>query len=175
MARALVVLLIACARRGYRLEEVGSSEPSHGNYRKALWTVVLLNLGYGVVEIVGGIIADSQALKADALDFLGDGLITLLGVLAIGWSLAWRARSALLQGTFLGVLGVGVLVNTAYRFIVHRQPEAELMGILGVVALLVNFAAAAVLIVASLFLHSAWVIVRDARSDLASAGSRAGE
>ncbi|MGH1521374.1 MAG: cation transporter, partial [Nitrosopumilus sp.] len=49
-------------------------------YRKALWIVVLLNVGYGLIEIVGGFIADSQALKADALDFLGDGSITFLGL-----------------------------------------------------------------------------------------------
>ena len=115
-------------------------------YRRALWTVVLLNVGYGVVEVVGGFIAGSQALKADALDFLGDGLITFLGLLAIGWSLAWRARSALLQGLFLGALGVGVLANTAYRVLVMSQPEAELMGLFGLVALAVNVAAALVLI-----------------------------
>lgn len=115
-------------------------------YRRALWIVVLLNVGYGLVEMVGGFISGSQALKADALDFLGDGLITLLGLLAIGWSLAWRARSALIQGLFLGALGLGVLATTAYRVLVLNQPEAELMGLFGMVALVVNVAAAAVLI-----------------------------
>ncbi len=76
-------------------------------YRRALWTVVVLNVGYGLAEIVAGFVSGSQALKADALDFLGDGTITLLGLLAIGWSLVWRARSALLQGIFLGLLGLG--------------------------------------------------------------------
>ncbi|MEQ9568439.1 MAG: cation transporter, partial [Pseudomonadales bacterium] len=60
-------------------------------YRRALWIVVGLNVAYGLVEIVGGFLANSQALKADALDFLGDGSITFLGLLAIGWSIAWRA------------------------------------------------------------------------------------
>ena len=115
-------------------------------YKRALWIVVLLNVGYGVIEVVGGFLADSQALKADALDFLGDGLISFLGLLAIGWSLLWRARSALLQGLFLGALGLGVLATTAYRVLVQQQPEAELMGMFGFVALLVNVAAAAVLI-----------------------------
>ncbi len=115
-------------------------------YKRALWTVVLLNVGYGLVEIVGGFMAGSQALKADALDFLGDGLITFLGLLAIGWSLLWRARSALIQGLFLGALGLGVLGTTAYRVIVQNQPEAELMGIFGAIALVVNVAAALVLI-----------------------------
>ena len=89
-------------------------ELSHVNpaYQRALWIVILLNVGYGIIEMFGGFISGSQALKADALDFLGDGLITFLGVLAIGWSIAWRARSALIQGLFLGVLGLGVLANT---------------------------------------------------------------
>jgi Co/Zn/Cd efflux system component/copper chaperone CopZ len=115
-------------------------------YRRALWAVVLLNVGYGVVEMVGGFVAGSQALKADALDFLGDGLITFLGLLAIGWSLAWRARSALIQGAFLGLLGLGVLGTTAYRVLVQHQPEADLMGLFGIIALVVNVLAAALLI-----------------------------
>ena len=115
-------------------------------YRRALWIVIGLNVGYGAIELVGGFIAGSQALKADALDFLGDGLITFLGVLAIGWSLVWRARSALIQGLFLGALGLGVLGMTAYRVVVQQQPEAELMGILGLAALVVNVAAAVALI-----------------------------
>jgi Co/Zn/Cd efflux system component len=175
-------------------------------YRRALWIVVALNI--------------SQALKADALDFLGDGLISFLGLLAISWSQVWRARSALIQGLFLGVLGVGVLITTGYRVLVLNQPEAELMGLFGAAALAVNVAAAAVLIphrmgdanvravwlfsrndavgnlavvmaaglvwwtatpwpdlavaivIAGLFLQSAWSIVRDARADLRVAGSR---
>src|SRR3546814_14633805 len=94
--------------------------------------------------MVGGFLSGSQALKADALDFLGDGLITFLGILAIGWSLVWRARSALIQGVFLGALGLGVLASTAYRVLVVNQPEAELMGMFGIIALAVNVAAALV-------------------------------
>src|SRR3546814_18096952 len=67
-------------------------------YRRALWIVVLLNLGFGACEIVGGFIADSQALKADSLDFIGDGTITLVGLIALGWTAAARARVALVQG-----------------------------------------------------------------------------
>ncbi len=186
-------------------------------YRRALWIVVGLNVGYGLVEMIGGFVSGSQALKADALDFLGDGLISILGLLAIGWSLGWRARSALIQGLFLAVLGAGVLATTAYRVLVLNRPEAELMGLFGAVALVVNVAAAAVLIphrtgdanvravwlfsrndaignlavvaaaglvwwtgtpwpdlavavvIAGLFLQSAWSIIRDALGDLRGA------
>ena len=115
-------------------------------YRRALWIVVVLNVGYGVVEIIAGFLGRSQALKADALDFLGDGVITLLGLLAIGWSLAWRARSALIQGIFLGGLAFGVLGATIYRVFVLQEPEAEVMGTFGAIALVVNVIAAVVLI-----------------------------
>jgi Co/Zn/Cd efflux system component/copper chaperone CopZ len=115
-------------------------------YKRALWIVVLLNVGYGAVEMVGGFLSGSQALKADALDFLGDGLITFLGLLAVGWSLRWRARAALIQGLFLGALGLSVLVTTGYRVLVQQRPEAEMMGVFGGIALVVNVVAAMVLI-----------------------------
>ena len=115
-------------------------------YRKALWIVVVLNVGYGVIEIVAGFIADSQALKADSLDFLGDGAITLLALVAIGWSLAWRAKAALIQGLFLGALGLGVAAATVYRVFVANEPSAELMGAFGIVALVVNVISALVVL-----------------------------
>jgi Co/Zn/Cd efflux system component/copper chaperone CopZ len=140
---------------GYQLDPLGATGDAveagtHTHltsaYRRALWVVVLLNVGYGVVELGGGFLSGSQALKADALDFLGDGLITFLGLIAIGWGLAWRARAALTQGIFLGVLGLGVLISTITRLSGGYQPEAELMGVFGLVALLVNIAATVVLI-----------------------------
>jgi len=77
-------------------------------YRKALWVVASMNLGFGVVEMMGGFIANSQALKADALDFLGDGSITFVALLALAWTAASRARVALAQGISLLVLVSGL-------------------------------------------------------------------
>ena len=114
-------------------------------YRRALWIVVLLNLGFGLIEIVGGFVADSQALKADALDFIGDGTISLFGLIALGWTAQARSRIALAQGLFLGALGLGVIGFAAWRALNAVAPEAELMGGIGVVALIVNVSAALVL------------------------------
>ncbi|WP_267396454.1 MULTISPECIES: cation transporter [unclassified Sphingomonas] len=183
-------------------------------YRRALWIVVLLNLGFGLVEIVGGFLADSQALKADALDFIGDGSISLLGLIALGWTARARSQVALAQGIFLGTLGVGVIAFALWRAMNAVAPEAELMGVIGIVALIVNVTAALVLarfrkgdanvtaiwlfsrndaianvavviaaglvgwtgaawpdlavagVIALLFLHSAYEIVRNARREL---------
>lgn len=114
-------------------------------YRRALWLVVLLNLGFGLIEIVGGFIAGSQALKADALDFLGDGSITFVGLLALAWSERARAQVALVQGVFLAGLGLLVIGMAGWRALNAIPPEAELMGGLGVAALAVNVAAAWIL------------------------------
>lgn len=115
-------------------------------YKRALWIVVLLNLGYSVIEIGGSIWAGSQALQADALDFVGDGLISFLGLIAVGWGVAARARAALLQGLFLGLMGLGVFALTVYRLFVLHEVQAELMGGFALVAFVVNILAAVALI-----------------------------
>lgn len=115
-------------------------------YKQALWIVVLLNAGYGVVEIIGSFLSGSQALQADALDFIGDGGISFLGLIAVGWGLAARAKAALLQGVFLAVLGFGVLGATLYRVFVEHEPQSLLMGSFALVACFVNIMAAVVLI-----------------------------
>lgn len=143
---------------GYRLNRVGEASDDDDDdripdlshvtpaYKRALWIVVLLNVGYGIVEAGGSFLAGSQALQADSLDFIGDGLISFLGLIAVGWGLAARAKAALLQGVFLALLGLGVVASTAYRIFVEHQPESLLMGAFAVVALAVNVAAAAVLL-----------------------------
>lgn len=114
-------------------------------YRRALLIVVMLNLGFGVLELFGGFIADSQALKADSLDFLGDGSITLVGLLALAWSARARARVALVQGMFLAALGIGVIGFAVWRALHATAPDAELMGLIGVVALAINVGSALLL------------------------------
>lgn len=114
-------------------------------YRRALWIVVILNIGFGLFEIVGGFVADSQALKADALDFLGDGSITLVGLFALGWTAVIRSRVALIQGIFLALLGIGVIGFAILRAIDPGVPEAGIMGALGFLALGINVVSAFVL------------------------------
>ena len=115
-------------------------------YRRALWIVAALNVGYACIEAVASFAARSEALKADALDFLGDGVITGLGLVALRWNDAARARAAVTQGVFLAVLGLGVFGTVAYRVFIRHEPAAETMGVFGGIALLVNVAAALVLL-----------------------------
>lgn len=70
----------------YRLIAGDAGMPSERQvpprYRRALWIVVALNGIYGVAEIAAGYFARSHPIQADALDFLGDGLVTLMGALS---------------------------------------------------------------------------------------------
>lgn len=125
----------------------GDAERAEGDpaYRRALWWVVVLNIGFGLCELLGGFIANSQALKADSLDFIGDGSITFVGLLALGWSAGRRAHVAMAQGWFLVALGISVIGMAAWRALNAVPPEAELMGGIGVAALAVNVTAALIL------------------------------
>jgi len=97
------------------------------------------------VEIGGSILASSSALQADALDFLADAANYAISLSVAGLVLAWRARAALVKGATMGVFGVGVLVSTAWHAIAGTVPHAELMGAIGVAALIANGSVAAML------------------------------
>jgi Cation efflux family len=65
-------------------------------YKRVLWTVIGINGAMFVTEIVAGQLAGSQALKADALDFLADTVTYGLSLAVIGASVKTRATGALL-------------------------------------------------------------------------------
>lgn len=122
--------------------------PTHvtGAYRRALWSVATLNLLMGIAEAASGYFAGSQALKADSLDFLGDGVITGLGLVALNWGTAPRAYAALTQGVFLALMGAGILAVTVYRMFFIQMPEVAIMGGFGFLALIVNTICAVILL-----------------------------
>lgn len=115
-------------------------------YKRALWTVIAINGVMFVVEMGAGIGAQSQALQADALDFLGDTLTYGLSLMVIGSALAVRARVALLKGLSLALMGLWVFGATAYRVIDGGVPEAPVMGIVGALALMANLASVGILL-----------------------------
>jgi Co/Zn/Cd efflux system component len=107
-------------------------------YRRALWAVIIINGGMFGVEMTAGISAQSQALQADALDFLGDFATYFLSMLMIGQPLMWRARAALFKGVSLAAMGLWVFGSTAWHVLVLGVPAAQIMGIVGFMALVAN-------------------------------------
>ena len=121
-----------------------ASERSNG-WRMALWVALLLNGSMFVVEIYAGAAAESRALMADALDFFGDAANYAISLAVAGLALSWRAKAAMFKGISLVVLGIFVLGIALYSAVVGSSPEPRAMGIVGTLALLVNFGVAAVL------------------------------
>ena len=75
-------------------------------YKRILWTVIAINGAMFLTEIIAGQLAGSQALKADALDFLADTVTYGLSLLVIGGSLRQRATAALAKGLSLSLMAL---------------------------------------------------------------------
>ncbi len=99
-----------------------------------------------VVEMWGGAMSHSMALKADALDFLGDSLTYGMSLLVIGMSLRVRAGSAMVKGISLAVMGLGILAMSLWQFFVAGVPDAPTMGAIGFLALVANLASVLILL-----------------------------
>src|SRR2546430_1488866 len=98
-------------------------------YKRVLWTVIAINAVMFVVEISAGHIAGSQALQADALDFLADTVTYGLSLAVIGHSLQTRSYAAICKGLSLTAMGIWVLGSTAYHVLVLGVPRARIMGV----------------------------------------------
>src|SRR5690349_25094219 len=109
-------------------------------YKAILWTVIAINGIMFAVEMVAGHLAGSQALQADALDFLGDTITYGLSLAVIGASLKVRASTALAKGISLSLMGLWVMGSTIWHVFVVGVPRAEVMGVVGVMALVANLA-----------------------------------
>jgi Co/Zn/Cd efflux system component len=109
-------------------------------YRRVLWTVIAINAVMFFVEMAAGRLAGSQALQADALDFLGDTLTYGMSLAVIGRSVAVRSNAAIVKGVSLLAMGLFVFGSTVYQVLVLGVPSAEVMGIIGFMALAANVA-----------------------------------
>lgn len=116
------------------------------DYKRRLWLVIALNAIMFAVEMTAGHMAKSQALQADALDFFSDALTYGVSLAVIGASIKVRTMAALGKGVSLLLMGVWVFGSTIYRVMYLGVPEAEIMGVVGFMALATNLASVALLV-----------------------------
>lgn len=108
------------------------------DYKRRLVLVTVINVAMFLIEMTAGHLAGSQALRADSLDFLADGLTYSLSFWAIGRPLRLRSGAALFKGLSLVCIGVWIAFSTLYGMFVHGVPEAQLMGSVGLLACVAN-------------------------------------
>lgn len=114
-------------------------------YRRALTAALVINAVMFVVEMAAGLWGKSAALQADAVDFLGDSATYAITLLVLGMSVRWRAGSAILKGLSMGGFGLWVIGISVYHLLMGSLPSAAIMGSTGLLALVANLAAAAIL------------------------------
>ena len=114
-------------------------------WRRALWIALAVNAGFFVAEVVAGAVSGSASLQADALDFFGDAANYAISLGVGGLALVWRSRAALVKGATLLAFALWVLGNTAWHAWAGTLPQAEVMGAVGIAALIANGAVALML------------------------------
>jgi cation diffusion facilitator family transporter len=124
--------MAGCCEHDLRFEGIS------GRYKAILWIVIAINALMFLVEIGASVVADSMALRADALDFLGDTLTYGITLLAIGHSLRWRASAAMFKGVTLLLMGLWVLGSTLHQVLVLGIPNEMMMGSVAMLAFAAN-------------------------------------
>ena len=105
---------------------------------RTLKWVLAINLSMFFIEYSAGILAHSTALLADSLDMLGDALVYGFSLYVLNRSQKWLAVSALFKGLIMLAFGLFVLAEAGYKIINPVLPTAELIGSIGLLALLAN-------------------------------------
>ena len=114
-------------------------------WRRILWVALAVNALMFIVEMIAGATADSRALQADALDFLGDAANYAVSLAVVGSAIAWRARAALMKSLFMLGFAAWVLGGAVVAFMNGTAPDGVMMGTIGGLALAANVGVALLL------------------------------
>src|SRR5437763_379140 len=107
-------------------------------WRRALWLALLIDAGFFVAVMVARAAVRPASLQADALDFFGDAANYAISLGVAGMALQWRARAAIAKGGTLIAFALWVLGSTAWHAFYGTLPRAEVMGVVGIAALIAN-------------------------------------
>lgn len=106
---------------------------------KLLWTVMIINFSFFLIEMTTGLLSRSMGLVADSLDMLADALVYGLSLWAVGSTTMRKKRVALLSGYFQLALALLGIVEVIRRFIGYEaMPDFRTMIIVSVLALIAN-------------------------------------
>jgi len=111
----------------------------HTDQKKILWTVLIINFIFFVIEISTGIISQSMGLVADSLDMLADSFVYGISLLAVGGTLIRKKRIAKIAGYFQITLALIGFIEVLRRFFgTEKLPNFSTMIIVSVFALVAN-------------------------------------
>jgi Co/Zn/Cd efflux system component len=124
-----------------RSEEVGEFDfaPEATNQRKMLWSVLLINFVFFIIEMTTGFVSYSMGLVADGLDMLADSFVYGISLLAVGSTLSRKKIVAGVAGYFQLILAVIGFVEVIRRFVgAEKLPDFQTMIVVSILALIAN-------------------------------------
>ncbi len=126
----------------YKTESIEESElvrESTSVQSKLLWSVLLINFGFFIIEMTTGLISKSMGLVADSLDMLADSFVYGLSLWAVGSAVSRKKKVARLSGYFQLTLAILGIIEVVRRFIgVEAMPDFRIMIAVSVLALIAN-------------------------------------
>lgn len=118
-------------------DELGH-EPTTQAERRALFAVLLLNIGLASGLAVGGWLWSSSALIANALDNASDAAVYAISLYAVTRGAHWKLRAAQLSGVMLLAVAGLVVVDVVRRFTQGSEPVGSAIIGTALAAMLVN-------------------------------------
>lgn len=107
-------------------------------HRRTLVVVLALNVALTAGFTIGGLIGDSSALLASALDSASDSLVFVISLLALSRGDAWKRGAARVSAATLLLFAAGVLIDAIRRYFGGSEPLGLTIMVLGVIGAAVN-------------------------------------
>ncbi len=109
------------------------------NQKKLLWTVLIINFIFFLIEMTTGLISKSMGLVADSLDMLADSFVYGISLFAVGATLVRKKRIAKLAGYFQISLAIIGFIEVLRRFFgAENIPDFTTMIVVSFFALIAN-------------------------------------
>lgn len=106
--------------------------------RHALLWALILNVGLATALAIAGLIANSSALLANAIDNASDAAVYGISLFAVTHGVRWKIRAARGSGVMLLIVAAAVIVDVVRRFIEGPEPVGPVIIGMALVAAGVN-------------------------------------
>jgi len=125
--------------RSDTIDETEITTESSDVQSKLLWSVLIINFGFFIIELTTGLISNSMGLIADSLDMLADSFVYGLSLWAVGSTIIRKKKVALMSGYFqltLALLGIFEVIRRFLGF--DSIPDFRMMIGVSILALIAN-------------------------------------
>lgn len=116
----------------------GGKSAENERQKRTLLIVFALNLLLFITLGIAGLVADSSALIANAVDNLSDTIVYAISWLAVGGSAQLKRGAARLSGVMLVIFAIGVLLDALRRPFFAPEPVGMTMMAMATFAAVVN-------------------------------------